>query len=106
MNVALLDLKAHHRPLRKELLAAIEQVLDKNNFILGSEVAELEEKIAAYSQTRFGVGVSSGTDALLAALMMLEVKFSDERQKANLEFELDCGIETLTAYRAAGWKDK
>ena len=42
MNVPLLDLKAHHQPLRKELLAALEQVLDKNNFILGNEVAELE----------------------------------------------------------------
>ena len=41
MNVPLLDLKAHHQPLRKELLAAIEQVLDKNNFILGNDVTEL-----------------------------------------------------------------
>jgi dTDP-4-amino-4,6-dideoxygalactose transaminase len=44
----------------------MEQVLDKNNFILGNEVVELEEKIAAYSQARFGIGVSSGTDARLA----------------------------------------
>jgi dTDP-4-amino-4,6-dideoxygalactose transaminase len=86
MNVPLLDLKAHHQPLRKELLAAIEQVLDKNNFILGSEVAELEEKIAAYSQTRFGVGVSSGTDALLAALMALDIKSGDEVITTPLSF--------------------
>src|SRR5688572_13178826 len=86
MNVPLLDLKAHHQPLRKELLAAIEQVLDKNNFILGSEVAELEEKIAAYSQTRFGIGVSSGTDALLAALMALDIKSGDEVITTPLSF--------------------
>src|SRR5688572_3550216 len=86
MNVPLLDLKAHHQPLRKELLAAIEQVLDKNNFILGSEVAELEEKIAAYSQTRFGVGVSSGTDALLATLMALDIKSGDEVITTPLSF--------------------
>ena len=86
MNVPLLDLKAHHQPLRKELLAAMEQVLDKNNFILGNEVAELEEKIAAYSQTRFGVGVSSGTDALLAALMALDIKAGDEVITTPLSF--------------------
>jgi dTDP-4-amino-4,6-dideoxygalactose transaminase len=86
MNVPLLDLKAHHQPLRKELLAALEQVLDKNNFILGSEVVELEEQIAAYSQARFGVGVSSGTDALLAALMALDVKAGDEVITTPLSF--------------------
>jgi dTDP-4-amino-4,6-dideoxygalactose transaminase len=86
MNVPLLDLKAHHQPLRKELLAALEQVLDKNNFILGNEVAELEEKIASYCQTRFGVGVSSGTDALLAALMALDIKAGDEVITTPLSF--------------------
>ena len=86
MNVPLLDLKAHHQPLRKELLAAIEQVLDKNNFILGNEVAELEEKIAAYCQARYGVGVSSGTDALLAALMALDIKAGDEVVTTPLSF--------------------
>jgi dTDP-4-amino-4,6-dideoxygalactose transaminase len=86
MNVPLLDLQAHHQPLRKELLAALEQVLDKNNFILGSEVSELEEKIAVYCQTRFGVGVSSGTDALLAALMALDIKPGDEVITTPLSF--------------------
>ena len=86
MNVPLLDLKAHHQPLRKELLAALEQVLDKNNFILGSDVVELEEQIAAYCQAGFGVGVSSGTDALLAALMALEIKPGDEVITTPLSF--------------------
>jgi dTDP-4-amino-4,6-dideoxygalactose transaminase len=86
MNVPLLDLKAHHQPLRKELLAAMEQVLDRNNFILGNEVAELEEKIAAYSHARFGIGVSSGTDALLAALMALDIKAGDEVITTPLSF--------------------
>ncbi len=92
MNVPLLDLKAHHQPLRKELLAALEQVLDKNNFILGNEVAELEEKIAAYSQVRFGVGVSSGTDALLAALMALDIKAGDEVITTPLSFFATVGV--------------
>jgi dTDP-4-amino-4,6-dideoxygalactose transaminase len=86
MNVPLLDLNAHHQPLRKELLAAIEQVLDKNNFILGNEVTELEEKVAAYCQTRYGVGMSSGTDALLAVLMALDIKSGDEVITPPLSF--------------------
>lgn len=86
MKVPLLDLKAQHEPIRKDLLGAMEQVLDQNNFILGHEVNELEEKIAAYSQTRFGVGVSSGTDALLAALMALDVKAGDEVITTPLSF--------------------
>ena len=92
MNVPLLDLKAHHQPLRKELLAALEQVLDKNNFILGNEVAELEEKIAAYCQVRFGVGVSSGTDALLAVLMALDIKSGDEVITTPLSFFATVGV--------------
>jgi dTDP-4-amino-4,6-dideoxygalactose transaminase len=69
MKVPLLDLKAQHDPIRKDLLAAIEQVLDKNNFILGDEVSELEARIAAYCQTQYAVGISSGTDALQVSLM-------------------------------------
>ncbi len=86
MNVPLLDLKAQHEPLRKDLLAAMERVLDQNNFILGREVKELESQVAAYSQTRFAVGMSSGTDALLAALMALEVKAGDEVITTPLSF--------------------
>ncbi len=86
MNVPLLDLKAQHEPLRKDLLAAMECVLDQNNFILGREVKELESQVAAYSQTRFAVGVSSGTDALLAALMALDVKAGDEVITTPLSF--------------------
>jgi dTDP-4-amino-4,6-dideoxygalactose transaminase len=86
VNVPLLDLKAHHQPLRKELLAALEQVLDKNNFILGNEVAELEQKIAVYCQARFGIGVSSGTDALLAVLMAMDIQAGDEVITTPLSF--------------------
>ena len=86
MNVPLLDLKAQHQPLRNELLAAVAQVLDNNNFILGSEVKELEERISAYCHVRFGVGVSSGTDALLAALMALNISPGDEVITTPLSF--------------------
>ncbi len=86
MNVPLLDLKAQHEPLRKDLLIAMERVLDENNFILGREVKELEEAVAAYSHARFAVGVSSGTDALLAALMALDLKPGDEVITTPLSF--------------------
>lgn len=86
MNVSLLDLKAQHDPIRKDLLAAMERVLDQNNFILGHEVNELEEKVAAYSHTRCAVGVSSGTDALLATLMALDLQSGDEVITTPLSF--------------------
>ena len=73
MQVPLLDLKPQYKPLAAEILAAIEKVCASQAFILGAAVRELEEAVAAYSQCRFGIGVSSGTDALLLALMALEI---------------------------------
>jgi dTDP-4-amino-4,6-dideoxygalactose transaminase len=59
--------------LKTEALAAIERVCASQGFILGAEVTKLEKDVAAYSQCKFGIGVSSGTDALLLALMALEI---------------------------------
>lgn len=78
MGVPLLDLAAHHDPLHKEIMAAIEQVFKSQAFILGPEVAKLEERVASYCQAKAGVGVSSGTDALLISLMALGVGPGDE----------------------------
>jgi dTDP-4-amino-4,6-dideoxygalactose transaminase len=78
MAVPLLDLAAHHEPLQKEIMAAIEQVFKSQAFILGPEVTKLEERIASYCQTRAAIGVSSGTDALLIALMALGIGSGDE----------------------------
>src|SRR5215467_9940092 len=78
MGVPLLDLKAHHEPLHKEIMAALEQNFRSQAFILGPEVAKLEERVASYCQTRHGIGVSSGTDALLLALMAIGVGPGDE----------------------------
>jgi dTDP-4-amino-4,6-dideoxygalactose transaminase len=78
MGVPLLDLEAHHEPLHKEIMAAIEQTFLSQAFILGPEVSKLEERVASYCQTKHGIGVSSGTDALLIALMAMGVGPGDE----------------------------
>ncbi len=78
MAVPLLDLAAHHHPLQQELMAAIEQIFRTQAFVLGPDVAKLEERMAAYCQTRAAIGVSSGTDALLVALMALGIGQGDE----------------------------
>ena len=77
MQVPLLDLKPQYKPLAAEIQAAIERVCAGQAFILGPAVKELEASIAAYSQCRFGIGVSSGTDALLLALMALNIGAGD-----------------------------
>jgi len=73
MQVPLLDLKPQYASLKAEALAAIEKVCASQGFILGAEVTKLEQDVAAYSQCQFGIGVSSGTDALLLALMALDI---------------------------------
>jgi len=72
-EIPLLDLKAQWRALRDEILPAIEAVCESQHFILGPNVAALEREIATYSQAAHGIGTSSGTDALLLALMALGV---------------------------------
>jgi dTDP-4-amino-4,6-dideoxygalactose transaminase len=78
MKVPLLDLKAQYASLRDEIIAAVCEVLDSQVCILGPKVMELEERIAALSDCTYAVGVSSGTDALLASLMALDIGSGDE----------------------------
>ena len=78
MKVPLLDLKEQNDALRPEIEAALGRVLDTNGFILGTEVAALEDEISGYCGTKYAVGCASGSDALLLALMALNVKEGDE----------------------------
>ncbi len=78
LEVPLLDLSAQWRPLRDEILAAVTRVCDSQRFILGVEVESLEQELATMLQARHAIGVSSGTDALICALMALEIGPGDE----------------------------
>lgn len=76
--VPLLDLKAQYATIRTEIDDAIRRVVESQFFILGPEVEALEREVAAYCQCKYGVGVSSGTDALLIALMAINLQPGDE----------------------------
>ena len=78
MKVPLLDLTEQNRNLRPEIEAALGRVLDTNGFILGAEVKALEDELADYCRTRYAIGCASGSDALLLALMALDMQPGDE----------------------------
>jgi dTDP-4-amino-4,6-dideoxygalactose transaminase len=78
MNVPLLDLQAQYASLRDEVRVAVERVLDSQRFVLGEEGRKLEASIAEYTRTKHAIGCASGSDAVLLALMALDVGPGDE----------------------------
>lgn len=78
IQVPYINLPLQHRPLKPQLLAAVERVLDHGQFILGPEVATFEERFAAYCGTRYAIGVDNGTSALFLVLRALGIGPGDE----------------------------
>jgi dTDP-4-amino-4,6-dideoxygalactose transaminase len=98
-NVPLLDLKAQFAQIRAEVMPLIEQVCTTQQFILGENVRGFEEEIARYCGAPFGVGVSSGTDALLLAMMALGIGAGDEVVTSPFTFFATAGTIARTGAR-------
>jgi dTDP-4-amino-4,6-dideoxygalactose transaminase len=101
MKVPLLDVKAQNAPLREAILAAITRVVDGGSFILGPEVEAFEKELAAALGVRRAVGLSSGTDALLVALMALDVRSGDEVVTTPFSFYATVGCIARLGARPA-----
>jgi dTDP-4-amino-4,6-dideoxygalactose transaminase len=98
-NVPLLDLKAQFAQIRAEVMPAIDQVCASQHFILGEHVRGLEEEVARYCAASAGIGVSSGTDALLLALMALDIGAGDEVITSPFTFFATAGTIARTGAR-------
>jgi dTDP-4-amino-4,6-dideoxygalactose transaminase len=92
MKVPLLDLKAQYATIKDEIREAVDRVLEGQQFIMGPEVAALEKAVADYVGARHGIGMSSGTDALLAALMALDVGPGDRVITPAYSFFATAGV--------------
>lgn len=92
MKVPLLDLKPQYLSLKKEIDEAVQRVIDSQYFIMGPDIAKLEEEICQYLGCKKAIGVSSGTDALLLALMALEIQPGDEVIVPTYSFFATAGV--------------
>ena len=100
MHIPLVDLTEQYGVIREEIQAAMQAVLEGQQFILGPEVEALEAELARYCGAAHAVGVSSGTDALLAALMTLGVGPGDEIVTTPFTFFASAGVISRLGARA------
>ncbi len=92
MNVPLLDLKLQYQSIKSEIEPVLLKIAESQMLILGQEVANLEKTLAEYCGTKYAIGVSSGTDALLMALMALDVRPDDEVILPTYSFFATAGV--------------
>jgi len=94
MNIPLLDLKLQYASIRDEVMKVTEEVYESQYFILGKRVEDFEKDFARYCESEFAIGVSSGTDALLMALMVLGIGKGDEVIVPAYSFFATAGVVT------------
>lgn len=99
MTVPLLDLQAQNAPLRSDILAAITRVADSQRFIMGPEIDALERELSAMLGIRHAIAVSSGTDAVLLALMATAIKPGDEVITSTYSFFATAGCVSRVGAR-------
>lgn len=92
MKVPLLDLKLQYKTLKKELDETLIRIAESQYFILGPEVNRMEELLSEYLGCKYSLGVSSGTDALLVALMAIDIKPGDEVIVPTYSFFATAGV--------------
>lgn len=78
MNIPLVDLKSQYKQIKSEIDEAVQGVIKSGQFILGPEVEAFESEVATYCDTKYAIGVASGTDALQLALLACGIGPSDE----------------------------
>jgi dTDP-4-amino-4,6-dideoxygalactose transaminase len=96
MQVPLLDLAAQYAPIRDAVVEAVTRVVDTQKFILGPEVERFEAEAASYLGARHAIGVTSGTDALLVAMMALDLGPGDEVIVPTYSFFATAGCVSRT----------